>query len=128
MSRYGVTLTVPMMSDLLALGLVGAVAIILWLGYQLWHLRQQISQEAMNQFQAWRAKDYESLKREQGELATREAQLQLEMEARYRVNDSRRRDPEKPIGNHREGHGTCRALPARLRVQPQGRPLHRQSC
>lgn len=66
------------MSDLLVLGLIAAVAIVIWLSYQLWHLKQRISQEAMVQFQAWRAKDYETIKREQAELATREAQLQLE--------------------------------------------------
>ena len=66
------------MSDILVPGLIVAVAVIMWLLYRLWHLRQQINQEAMSQFQAWRAKDYEALKREQAELATREAQLQLE--------------------------------------------------
>jgi len=32
----------------------------------------------MAQFQAWRQKDYDSVKREQAEIATREAQVQLE--------------------------------------------------
>jgi predicted Holliday junction resolvase-like endonuclease len=66
------------MSDILVLGLIAAVAIIFWLLYKVWHLRQQIDQEAMSQFQAWRAADYETLKREQAELARREAQVQLE--------------------------------------------------
>ncbi len=66
------------MSDILVFGLIAAVAIILWLLYKLSQLRHQINQEAMRQFQAWRVKDYEDLKREQGELATREAQLKLE--------------------------------------------------
>lgn len=66
------------MSDLLVLSIVVTVAIILWLVYQLWQLRQRIHQEAMSQFQAWRTQDYEVIKREQAELATREAQLQLE--------------------------------------------------
>jgi predicted Holliday junction resolvase-like endonuclease len=67
------------MSDILVLGLVASVAIISWLLYKLWRLRSQIDQEAMSQFQAWRANDYEATKREQAELATREAQLQLEL-------------------------------------------------
>lgn len=65
-------------SETLVLGLIVAVAIILGLLYQLWHFRQQINQEAMSQFQAWCTKDYEALKREQAELAIREAQVQLE--------------------------------------------------
>jgi predicted Holliday junction resolvase-like endonuclease len=42
------------------------------------NLRQRINQEAMSQFQQWRAKDYENVTREQAEIAAREAQVQLE--------------------------------------------------
>ena len=66
------------MSDLFALGFIVAVGVIFWLLHKLWHLRQHVNQEAMNQFQAWRARDYETLKREQAEIANREAQLQIE--------------------------------------------------
>lgn len=79
-------------ANVLLLALVAAVGIIVWLLIRLWHLRQevgastaevsrisaQIREEAMAQFQAWRQKDYDTLQREQAEIATREAQVQLE--------------------------------------------------
>jgi len=79
-------------ANVLLPALVVAVGIIVWLLIRLWRLRQevgaataevsrisaQIREEAMAQFQAWRQKDYDTLKREQAEIATREAQVQLE--------------------------------------------------
>jgi predicted Holliday junction resolvase-like endonuclease len=62
----------------------GALVIIIWLLFRLWNLRAelgrisgQIREEAMAQFRAWREKDYDTLNREQAEIATREAQVQL---------------------------------------------------
>ena len=79
-------------ANVLLLALIAAVGIIVWLLIRLWHLRQevgdataevsrisaQIREEAMAQFQAWRQKDYDTVKLEQAEIATREAQVQLE--------------------------------------------------
>jgi predicted Holliday junction resolvase-like endonuclease len=81
-----------MNSDLLVLALIAATAVIVWLLYRLWSLRQeantaigelnrvsgQIKDEAMTQFRAWRETDLDVLRREQADVATREAHLQLE--------------------------------------------------
>jgi predicted Holliday junction resolvase-like endonuclease len=71
-------------ANVLLLALVAAVSVIIWLLFRLWNLRAELSrlsgqirEEAMAQFQAWREKDYDILKREQAEIATREAQVQL---------------------------------------------------
>jgi len=66
------------MNGALFLAFFVAIATIGVLTYRVWTLRQHIHQEAMNQFQSWRATDYEALKTQQTEIATREAQLQLE--------------------------------------------------
>lgn len=81
-----------MHANVLLLALVVAVGIIVWQLFRLSHLRQEVGaataevsrisakirEEAMALFQAWRQKDYDTLKREQVEIATREAQVRLE--------------------------------------------------
>jgi len=79
------------MNDFLILALLVAGAIILWLWSQTSSLAQKVAksqgevnrlsgrvqQEAMTQFQAWRQKEYDTLKTQEAEVAAREAQVKL---------------------------------------------------
>ena len=87
------------MNDSLIVGLLIAGVVILWLIVRLASVNQRVNsakdeasrvqnelarlsghiqQEAMSQFQAWRQKEFEDLKREQAEVAAREARVQLD--------------------------------------------------
>lgn len=80
------------MNAIFILAFFAALAIILWLYARVSSLSQEltnsqnelnrisrrIQQEAMAQFQAWRAKDYDTLKAQQAEVADREAQVKLD--------------------------------------------------
>src|SRR5579864_4869846 len=79
------------MNESLILALIVAGAIILWLWSRTSSLAQEVAksqgevnrisgriqQEAMAQFQAWRQKEYDTLKTQEAEVAAREAQVKL---------------------------------------------------